>query len=133
MPSVFIKNNYTVSSTIFVDTPNVAIRNSIVYGSIESEFNIEVINNGSTNVNVLNSILKTDENTSNANRYLNILKNPPNEIFNDADGGDFELYDNSRARNIGNITIGNSISLDLKGNSRPSSDGLPDVGAYEFQ
>ena len=57
-PAVFIKNNYTAGATIFVDTPNVAIRNSIVYGSIESEFNIEVINNGSTNVNVVNSILK---------------------------------------------------------------------------
>ena len=132
-PAVFIKNNYTAGATIFVDTPNVAIRNSIVYGSIESEFNIKVINNGSTNVNVVNSILKTDENTSDANRYLNILKNPPNEIFNDAGDGDFELYDNSRARDIGNVTIGNSIPLDLNGNSRPSSDGLPDAGAYEFQ
>ncbi len=132
-PSVFIKNNYTVGASIFVDTPNVAIRNSIIYGTIDSEFNIEVINNGSSNVTVLNSILKTDENTSNANKYQNILKNPIDEIFNDAEDGDFELYDNSKARNIGNITIGNSIPRDLNGNDRPSSDGLPDAGAYEFQ
>ena len=132
-PSVFIKNNYTVGSTIFVDTPNVAIRNSIVYGIIDSEFNIEAINNGSANVSVLNSILKTDENTSNANQYLNLVKNPVNEIFKDADGGDFELYENSRARNIGNVTIGSSIPQDLNGNTRPSLDGIPDAGAYEFQ
>ncbi len=132
-PSVFIKNNYTSGSTIFVDTPNVAIRNSIIYGTVESEFNIEIINDGSVNVNVLNSILKTDENTTDANQYLNILKNPPNEIFKDSDGGDFELYDNSGARNIGNTTIGNSIPLDLNGNTRPSSDGVPDAGAYEFR
>lgn len=131
--AVFIKNNYSVGSTIFVDTPNVAIRNSIVYGSAETEFNIEVINNGSANVSVLNSILKTDENTSDANKYISILKNPPNEIFNDVDGDDFELYDNSRARNIGNVTIGSSIPQDLNNKPRPSSDGLPDAGAYEFQ
>jgi len=132
-PAVFIKNNYTAGSTIFVDTPNVAIRNSIVYGTAESEFNIEVINNGSVSVSVLNSVLKTDENTANANRYQNITLNPIDEIFNDPDGLDFELFDNSKARNIGNVTIGNTIPLDLNGKPRPSSDGVPDAGAYEFQ
>lgn len=132
-PAVFIKNSYTVGASLFVDTPNVFVRNSIIYGNIESEFNIEVINNGSANVNVLSSILKTDENTSNANRFQNILKNPTDEIFNDVAGNNFELYDNSRARNIGNLTVGNGIPKDLNGNDRPSSDGIPDAGAYEFQ
>lgn len=131
-PAVFVKNNYTVGNSLLVDTPSVLIRNSIIYGNLDSEFNIEIINNGSSDVNVINSILKTDENTSNANKYTSIIKNPPNEIFNDADGGDFELYDNSRARNQGNLNVGITVPLDLNGNSR-TSDGSPDIGAYEFQ
>jgi len=131
-PAVFIKNNYTAGPSIYVDTPTVAIRNSIIYGRLASEFNLEIINNGSSNLTVLNSILKTDENTSNTAVYQSILKNPANEIFNYPDDGDFELYDNSRARNIGNLGVGNLVPLDLNCNSR-TADGQPDLGAYEYQ
>ena len=44
----------------------------------------------------------------------------------------FELYDNSRARNIGNLGVGNLVPLDLNCNSR-TADGQPDLGAYEYQ
>ena len=80
----------------------------------------------------MNSILKTDESTSNANKYQSILKNPLDEIFNDADEGDFELYENSKARDIGNLGVGNLVPLDLNCYRR-TTDGKPDVGAYEFQ
>ena len=60
------------------------------------------------------------------------MKNPPNEIFNDADGGDFELYDNSRARNIGSTGVGNLVPFDFNGNDR-RLDAQPDAGAFEFQ
>lgn len=130
--AIFIKNNYSVGATIFVDTPNVAIRNSIVYGVADTEFNIEVINNGSTNVTVINSILKTDENTSNSNRYQSIIKNPLDEIFIDAENAEFRLFDNSRARDQGNLSVGNLVPFDYSGNDR-RADGKPDLGAYEFQ
>jgi hypothetical protein len=130
-PSVFIKNNYSVGASLFVDPPNVTFRNCIIYGSLDSEFNIEEINNKGSNVSVLNSILKTDENTSDANKYLNILKNPLDEIFKDANASNFELYDISRARNIGSVGVGSLVPFDYNGNDR-RIDGLPDAGAYEF-
>ena len=68
----------------------------------------------------------------NKNKYLNILKNPPDEIFKDANASDFELYDISRARNIGSIGVGSLVPFDYNGNDR-RIDGLPDAGAYEFQ
>ena len=44
----------------------------------------------------------------------------------------FELKENSPAINMGNLTVGNNVPLDIKCMSR-TADGQPDLGAYEFE
>lgn len=131
-PAFFIKNSYSVLGELKLDTPLVTIRNSIIHGSEDSEFEIEIVNNGSIGIGVLNSILKTTINTSDAAIFSNIIKNPSGQIFNDASMNDFELFDGSVARDGGNIAVGNTIRLDLNGEDR-TLDIAPDIGAYEFK
>ena len=131
-PSVFVQNSYRTPDGIAVDTPTVNINNSIIYGTNESEFDTEVINNGNINILVQNTILKTKIITSDTNRYKSIIKNPLDEIFNAPRMGDFELYDLSKARDVGNLNIANQFILDLKCYDR-TTDGKPDLGAVEFR
>lgn len=131
-PSVFIQNAYRTPTGLAVDTPNVNMSNSIVYGNKDSEFETEIINNGAINLTVSNTLLKTEQSTSNASEYINIIRNPSSPIFNDADMLDFELFEQSVARNAGDINAANLVPFDINGNDR-RSDGQPDLGAFEFQ
>ncbi len=45
---------------------------------------------------------------------------------------DFKLYDLSKARDQGDIAVGNGVPLDLLEVSR-TADGKPDIGAYEYK
>jgi DNA polymerase II large subunit len=103
--------------------------NSIVTGDLENEFDTEVINNIDIVFDVQNSLLKTTYNTSDPSEFQNIIKNPSSGIFNDPLNGDFELFDQSVAKNAGNINFANQVPLDLKGKSRTPE---PDLGVYEY-
>ena len=131
-PLFYVQNSYSVGSALFIDTPRVSVRNSIIYGNKENEFDFEIINNGDIEFDFLNTIVKTEKNVSDTNSFKNIIKNPPNEIFNNPGIGDFELFEFSRARDVGNSTVGNNVPLDIKEVSR-TADGQPDLGAYEYE
>lgn len=135
-PLFFVQNSYAVGSSIFVDTPRVTVRNSIIYGNKVNEFDFEIINNGSEQGAIeftfLNDIVRTEKNLSDTNSFKNIIQNPPDEIFNNVGMRDFQLYEFSRARDVGNVTVGNNIPLDINEVSR-TSDGSPDLGAYEYE
>ncbi|MEQ8625792.1 MAG: choice-of-anchor Q domain-containing protein [Vicingaceae bacterium] len=130
-PLFFAQNSYNTPLGLLVDTPTVRVRNSIIYGRLESEFDTEVINSGQLNLNFSNTIIKTNNPTSDTTQFTNIIKNPVGPIFIDGPAGMFELDDNSVAIDAGDITVGNQVPLDLKGDSR-TADGMPDLGAYEF-
>ncbi|MBL4707439.1 MAG: hypothetical protein JKY48_03250 [Flavobacteriales bacterium] len=131
-PAFFVKNSYNAAGKLKIDTPLVSIRNSIIHGNEDSEFEIEIVNNGGVGIRVLNSILKTEVNTSNAAIFSNVIKNPSGQIFNDAGANDFELFDMSVAKDQGDATVGNAIRFDLNGEDR-TLDSAPDMGAYEFK
>lgn len=131
-PSFFVLNSFvTANATQVIGVPEVQLYNSIVDGDLDNEFDTEVINNGSITFDVQNTLLKTTYNTSNASEFQNIIKNPSSEIFNDPLNGDFELFEQSVARNGGNINFANQVPLDLNGESR-TTDGQPDLGVFEW-
>lgn len=131
-PSFFVLNSFvTANATQVIGIPEVQLYNSIIDGDLDNEFDTEVINNGSITFDVQNTLLKTTYNTSNASEFQNIIKNPSSEIFNDPLNGDFELFEQSVARNGGNINFANQVPLDLNGESR-TTDGQPDLGVFEW-
>ena len=130
-PAFFVSNALSTPLGIAIDTPNIQMRNSIVQGSLESEFNTQIIEQGSIGIDFANVILKTDQDVSNPNQFKNIIHNPSREIFIDPRMGDYHLIENSPAINSGDINIANQIPEDLDGNSR-TVDGSPDLGVYEF-
>lgn len=131
-PLFFAQNSFiTATGTQLIGIPNINIYNSIIYGNLENEFQTEIINNGNINFDVQNCIIKSQQGTDDTSKYKNIIKNPPNSIFKDPNNGDFTLFETSVARNQGNLSFGNAVPIDLLGNSR-TTDGLPDLGSYEF-
>lgn len=131
-PLFFVKNSLSTSLGLVVDTPNVDMRNSIIYGSQESEFNTEIINQGTIRLDFRNVLLKTDQSTANTSQFQNIIRNPTGSVFDNPLMGDFELSENSAARNVGDLSVANILPIDLVGNSR-TADGMPDLGVFEFQ
>jgi len=131
-PAVLIQNSFiTANNTQVIGEPQVGMYNSIVYGNLESEFSTEIINNGTINLDFRSVILKTTQATTDTTQFKNIIRNPANQIFTDPSARDFTLFENSIARNQGNVNIGNIVPTDIEGNSR-TADGMPDLGAYEF-
>lgn len=132
-PSFFVQNSFiTATNTQIIGEPEVGFYNSIAYGDLENEFSTEVINNGNIILDFRNSILRTTQSTSDTSQFKNMIINPPDQIFNNPQIGDVRLYENSRARNQGDPSIGQLVPIDIEGNSR-NLDGLPDLGAYEFR
>ena len=129
-PLFFAQNSYNTPLGLLVDTPIVRVRNSIIYGNLESEFNTEIVNSGKLDLNFSNTIIKTDQATSDPSQFTNIIRNPAEPIFIDGPAGMFELDENSAAIDAGDITVGNQVPLDLKGDDR-TADGMPDLGAFE--
>lgn len=131
-PCFFVQNTVVNAlGTQITGVPIVEVSNSIIYGDLESEFNTEIINNGSLDLTFSHSIIKTDQSTSNTDEFISIIRNPANNIFSDPEMGEFELYENSLARDQGSLTTGNEVPLDIMEESR-ISDGMPDLGAFEY-
>lgn len=131
-PCFFIQNTFVFANNVLVSfDPEVNLKNSIIYGDKEDELQVDVLN-GEILFDVQNCILKTQIETSDNTKFSNIVKNPPDQIFNNPRANDFTLFETSFARNQGNLTIGNQVPLDLEGNSR-TVDGQPDLGVFEFQ
>lgn len=131
-PLFFAQNSFSTPLGILIDTPSVTVRNSIIYGKLENEFDTEVINSGKINLKISNSLIKTNKSTADPSQFTSIIKNPTSAVFRDPEAGMFELHENSAAIDAGDITVGNLVPLDLKGNSR-TADGMPDLGAFEFE
>lgn len=121
-------------------SPTVAVRNSIVWGSIEDELFLENYDTYKANVSVLNSVLKTqlymatadatpDKPGFNALTYNNLVNKDP--LFVRPTGGsfgDYRLGGMSLARKKGN-PVGDVPTRDLL--NLPRSLATPSLGAYE--
>lgn len=131
-PLFFVQNSVVNAiGTQIIGIPNVDVSNSIIYGDKDSEFNTEVINGGSLDLDFRNCIIKTDQSLNDTNSFKKIIKNPADIIFADVAANDFQLTENSIAKDTANISISNTVPLDILEKSR-LGDGKPDLGAYEF-
>lgn len=118
------------------DMEMASFTNCIIYGGLENELFLDGVNEALFEYTFDHCILKTDTNTSDASRFINIIKNPANislngvtqdPIFTDASDGDFSIFETSVARNNG---VQTSVTLDIENNMR---DADPDIGAYEYE
>lgn len=110
---------------------DINVYNSIIYGTLESEFDTERIDTVKIDLDFQNTIIKTDHNTSNTAQFKNIIKNPADNIFSDPTEGIFRLYSGSVAKDKGSLQIANRAPFDYDGEDR-TKDGKPDLGAFEF-
>ena len=102
--------------------------NTIIYGNQQNEF---VIDENSSEEFILtfdHCLLKTENDLSNTERYINCIKNE-DPLFVDYAVNNYELDSLSPVKNIGSIEIANTVPFDIKGVSRTES---PDLGAYEW-
>lgn len=129
-PSILLQNAYTNinGATVVSNLTAVDFYNCIIIGDQEIEFDTEEISGGTINFSFNNCVLKTSNNVT-GNNFTNIILNPTDSLFVDRSINDFHLTNGSAAIDVGDNTI--IVATDKDGELR--SDGLPDLGAYEFQ
>lgn len=111
--------------------------NSIIYGSNESELEFDFRDDIESNYIFENCILRVDEeevDVSSPDRFMNIIKNPDEHIFENPWEMNFQLDSLSPAIDMGNIRmvkiLRKLLEYDMNGNSR-MIDNAPDIGAFE--
>ena len=128
-PALFL-NNYYINNegqTQAIDI-NITFGNSIIYGNIDEEIQYDEDEGALFNYVFDHCDLKTELDISNTTSYLNCLKNE-DPLFVDYLINNYMPDSLSPVRNIGSITIAETVVEDILGNNRTES---PDLGAYEF-
>lgn len=138
-PMLLINNYYEASEGQFVHRPltKANFHNCIIHGSNKEEINLDTRDGSEFSYHFSHCILKTelpastegfDNNTYNPNNIVieGISRNP---IFNEISEADYTLFEQSVARNKGNINLTGNLLKDKAGVSRSNQ---PDLGAYEF-
>ncbi|MFW5805372.1 MAG: choice-of-anchor Q domain-containing protein [Bacteroidales bacterium] len=104
--------------------------NSIIYGNIEEEIEIDGMEEGGFDYLFDHCLMKTQLNTDN-NHFNNVLVNQKPEFVDKYDAYDFRLENYSPAIDEGSVEIGNTVPVDYEGNSR-LTDEAPDLGVFEY-
>lgn len=137
-PSVLLNNYYEDTQDNIQARPleQAQFTNCIIYGTSENELELDESPSASMfNVQFDHCLLKTNINTSNSTRFINILLNPASinvdgvsqdPIFEDALSQKFSLREGSVAINKGKLT---PLVLDITDKTR---DANPDFGAFEY-
>jgi len=125
-----VLNNYISDGqgTTFAYPFSANFANTIVYGNQQSEIAIDENTTEEFTLTFDHCLLKTDEDISNTERYINCIKNE-DPLFVDYATNNYELDSLSPARDIGSVEVANTVPFDINGNSRTES---PDLGAYEW-
>ena len=131
-PSILLNNYYydSYDNIQIRDLNNVYFGNCIIYGSLSTEISFDNNENGQFNYTFDHSLIKIDPNiNTSSNNYNNIIKNS-DPLFTDHLNNDFNLEEDSPAKNSGDfqITQNNNLTLDLNEKLR---NNPPDIGAYE--
>ena len=135
-PCVLLNNWYEISEGVnnYRDLLQADFYNCIIYGNIENELGLD--SNASApapfqfNYFFKNCLIKTNVNTSNTAHFQNIYFGQP--IFHDPTNNDLHISITSAGKDLGDLVTGGLVPNDLGGNPR-MADGLPDIGAYEYQ
>ncbi len=138
-PAVYLTQIYTdrFENVLREDSMLAFFENSIIYGDIKSEFNIEDEYEPGEKINFTmhNTLFKSDIDTEKYGTYIDTIHNPGNQnIFNDPYFDDFSLNSSSPALDNGAsefVSDQLGTSTDLEGKTRNAS--MPDMGAIEFE
>lgn len=111
--------------------------NSIIYGSKNNEILLSKEDAGQFDFQFSNCLVRVDNSDTDSNtpEFSNCIVNQSPSFINTSEA-DFHLDEKSKAINEGQFTIVTNllplIGRDLDNNLR-TSDGLPDLGVYEYQ
>ncbi len=129
-PSVVITNNLIANGIYYVGDVQATFGNCIIYGNKDDELGLGEDENYEFNILFQNCMITNKEtDISNTSRFKNIYTNL-NPMFVKYDENNFELNTLSPMIDKGEISIGNLVPNDYKGDSR-ISDTAPDLGAFE--
>ena len=135
-PSLVVSNLLVLSETnsFTDDLDKATFANCIITGDVTHRNELEIGQSPKANFACKfdHCILQVADtfNTTNTNRFINILKGKDPKFIDPYEGNNFELDTLSLAKDAGKIEIGRLFPLDLKSNSR-LEDNAPDLGAYE--
>jgi len=136
-PSLLLSNAYQDGyGNLIVGDFNFYAGNTIIDGNTVEEIETDSLLDADFNYLFDRCILKTERYERNGPRTQNCILNPAqvagyiNPLFKDPSGFDFALHSEAIAIDSGYNSISGNISTDIEENPR---DGLPDIGAYEFQ
>jgi hypothetical protein len=151
-PSVYVSNRYRLNikgvpdsitnrpylklagDTVefFSDLEQSNWKNSIIWGSLESEIDFDFNKNYLSNSTYENTLFKLNDSTNNihSERFLYSIRNQDPLFINNREY-DFRLDSVSPAINKGNIDFSRLVPTDLNGVSR-LADVAPDLGVYEW-
>ena len=134
-PCVLLNNWYKVSDAVnnYRDLTQADFTNCIIYGTLDNEIGLDSNNASPTQFNYFfkNCLIKTNVNTSNPAHFLNNIINL-NPVFHDPGNNDLHISISSAGKDMGDVVTGNQVQFDLDANLR-IADGLPDIGAYEYE
>lgn len=124
-------NNYNSAQSF--DMTEAYFGNCILYGANAEEFEIDKSSSGSKfNYKFENCLLKTTvTNTSDKNYFANCIFNQDPK-FIDYEKNNYQLNNESPAINTGSLAVALRNVYDLNWKKR-TTDGKPDIGAYEKQ
>jgi len=133
--TLLINNNFRVDGITYVRDFNARFDNTIIYGALDEEVEIDGDDKEPFEYFFDHCVLKRDTNELNdPTHYASIILNPispiidgitRNPLFDDLSLG-YKLYEESAAKDSGKPS---GVINDIDGNSR---DASPDIGAYEF-
>ncbi len=122
-PTMVLSDNIVLrDNSLLADDLNVAISNSIIYGSLEEELVLSSSEGVDFNLSLSNSLLRTQGPGFDING--NLINVDPQ--FVDAEEYNYQLSKDSPLKDQGGLFL--DISTDLNGNDRDTS---PDIGAFE--
>ncbi len=135
-PAFFFSNYFLGGNTAFIADLNLRMRNSIIYGSQQGEFEYDSLGGADFNYLFEHCLIKAEDDiaTGPNSRFVNILRNE-DPLFRNPSAGDYRLDAESPAMDAGSPSVVQEnpflLRFDLKGWNRTYT--LPDLGAIEKQ
>ncbi len=133
-PSLVLSNSLKTGGTTYNgDLTKAVFANSIVYGTLSNELDLNDNDENAFNFLFDHCILGIPDtiNTSNTEHYVDVLKGKCDALFVNPYRHDFQLDSLASAINLGANEYAIMYPLDILGKSR-SKDQAPDLGAYEY-
>lgn len=128
-PSVFIGDYYYDQGSQHHAPLNCFFGNSIIYGNIDNEIELDLKYKGSDTFDFYNCLFKVDPDVTNtADPHFHSHTDNVSPNFVDYTINDYHLNSPSPCIDAGSVTVMDTLTTDLDGKPR---GGSPDLGAYE--